>query len=108
MPTGLQPPYAGVTSGRLIHKSREKAGIRARMPALSRIRQLFGEPKHGQDAAELGVVGQSLVGADCAETVGILGQTRRHTDAGPTAYTRQHGDILLATMGIGVDIADDP
>src|SRR5215472_14517666 len=52
---------------------------------VSAIRRSFGQPEDRQDAAKLGIVGQGLVGPDRTESVGILGQARRHANAGPAA-----------------------
>src|SRR5258708_5086067 len=75
--------------------------------SVSAIGPLFGKAEDRQYAAELRVVGQRLVGPDRAEPVGVLGQTRSHADPGPAADTRQDGDVLLAALRVGVDIADD-
>src|SRR5215469_2291295 len=86
-----------------------KAGTRVRMPALINAkRQLFGETKDRQHAPELRIVRQSLVGPHGAEPVGILSQPGRHSDPGPAADPRQHCNVLLSAMSVGVDIADDP
>jgi hypothetical protein len=34
-------------------------------------------------------------------------QAGRHADTGPAADARQHADILLALVAVGVDVADD-
>src|SRR4029077_15650454 len=61
-----------------------------------------------EHATELGIVGKRLVGAYRTEPVGVLGQPRGHADTGPAADPGEHGDILLAAVLIGHDVADDP
>src|SRR5207237_7585862 len=71
-------------------------------------RRSLGQAEDGQNATELRVVGQGLVRPDGPETVGVLGQTGCHTDAGPATDTGQDCNILLAAMGEAVDVANDP
>src|SRR5918997_4475832 len=82
-------------------KARPEAGPPQTEPGSVRQRE------NGQHAAELGVVGQRLVGADRAEALGLAGQPGRHADAGPAADAREHRDVLLAAVAEGVDVADD-
>src|ERR1700722_5106169 len=65
------------------------------------------QPEDGQDTAELRVVGERLVGTHRAEAVGVLRETGCHADAGPSADAGENGDVLLAAMLIGHDVADD-
>src|SRR6185312_14485834 len=85
----------------------------------------------GQLAAQCGVIGQSRIAADDAEAgrvdslflgalcaalvsrrmpgLGVLRrqETARQAYAGPAADTRVHGNVLLALVLVGGDVADD-
>src|SRR5262249_18395949 len=70
---------------------------------LRRLRQR----KYRQHATELGVVGQRLVGTDRAQAGRVFGEAGREADTGPAADAGKNGNVLLAVVLIGVDVADD-
>src|SRR3954454_1762555 len=89
----------------------QKASARMRWPRLNELRTgsagLLRKREHRQLAAEGGVVVESRVAADRAETGGRIGEACRKADAGPAADAGEHGDVLLALVRVGHHVSDD-
>src|SRR3546814_9587499 len=68
---------------------------------------LLRQRKHRQLAAEIGVVREGLISAHRAQALGAFRQARGETDAGPAANAGQDGDVMLAVVHVGGDVADD-
>src|SRR5262245_59311820 len=83
--------------------SRRDAGMPAgyRLPA-------SGQCKYGELSAQVGVVAQLFIAANRAQSVLVLLQPRSHADTGPAADPGEHAHVLLAAVGVGEHVADDP
>src|SRR5262249_43982215 len=70
-------------------------------------RSVSGQCKHRELAAERCVVPQGSIATNGAQAGGGIRQPGGKTDACPAADAGQNRDVLLATMLIGGDVADD-
>src|SRR5262245_27675084 len=90
-------------------RDRERAVRKPRYTRLNvrAIGSVSRQLEHGELAAKRRVVAQGRITADSAQAVGWVRQARRKTDARPAADAGENGDILLAAVLVGGDVADD-